>query len=463
MIFGYSPFDSLFVLGATALAAWLLIRRPVRLMAYLPSALCLYFFIPFLTLLTLWQTIPLLLLARIGLRARVFLPRSARPILGALFLIFCLSALYAFSTGTDLERAAIRSLYYLSAFALLLFSYEMSRTAEGYALFVRGFAVLGVVLALYGAYQIVAFYAGLPMRGIVRGTRGADIAFENGLLRINSLANEPKRLGYVMFVSALACFALAAEQTGKPRRRYHVAGAGVLAISITTFAGSYFLAIALFLAACAILYPIRMQAWLVPGAGALLLAFALGYGQPIAETIQHGVERRVAEIEVGLEGQRVYRQELYAQDYFFEHPWQIATGVGIGQYYKVLNREYGPGAGYGDGGSLVPMNSTFFELTFDFGAIGALLFYSGLIGLILQLWRNGQVFLTLALLFLTVQSLTILTQLYVALFVGVSLGQLQNAPRHAPRRAARFSFPNRSFEPVTKRSAARTPSDPPVL
>ena len=70
------------------------------------------------------------------------------------------------------------------------------------------------------------------------------------------------------------------------------------------------------------------------------------------------------------------------------------------------------------------MNSNFLELVFDMGLIAAALIYGGLIFLIFKLRRAGETFLSLSLLFLLAQSLTILNLLYLALFSGIAMGQL---------------------------------------
>ena len=426
MVFGYTILDPIVVLSGTAYAGYLLLKRPVQLMAFLPLALSVYFFIPLATYLTLWQTVPLLLIGRLLFVRRVRLSADARPIFGALVILFVASLAYALVSGADPTRAIIRAMYYLSAFALFLFAYEMTLKPEGYSLFVRGFVVVAILYGIYGAYQIVAFYGGLPMRGIVYGPNSSGlIAQEYGLPRINSLANEPKRLGYVMFVGALACFTLAREKSGVARRRLMAASGLSLGISLMTFSGSYFLAVALFIACALFLYPLGVPRFVLAGSLVAAMAVTLGYGDQIGEVLQHGFERRMAEVEVGLDGRFVYRQEFFANDYIERYPIQAVTGVGVGQYYSVLNREYGEGVGYSEKGGLVPLNSNLFEIAFDVSGIAAGLLYGALGVLTLRLHRRRFVFLSLALLFLLIQSLTIQTLLYLAIVAGVGVAQLR--------------------------------------
>jgi len=439
MVFGYTPFDPVVVLLGTIYAAYILTTRPVRLMGFLPLALSLYFFVPLVSYLTLWRTVPLLLLGRLLYVGRLRLSAAARPFFGALVILFGASLAYAIAYGADTERAVIRGIYYLSAIALFLFSYEMGRKQEGYELFVRGFVWVGILYAAYGVYQILAFYTGLPVRGIVYGPNSSGlIPVEGGIPRINSLANEPKRLGYVLFLAAMACVTLGLEQIGKTRLRYMVAAISIFLISVMTFSGSYFLAIALFAACATLLYPAKLLRFSLVG---LLIAGMLSAVQPenrIISVIEDGIERRSAEVERGLDGAVVYRQEFFANDYLARHPKQALTGVGVGQYYRVLNRFYGTGVGYNERGALAPLNSTLLELTLDLSGVAAIIFYFGIAALILQLRRRRFHFLALALLFLALQSLTITTLLYMSAVAGVALGQVSTAGslRRSGRRAS---------------------------
>ena len=425
MVFGYTPLDPLVVLWGTLLASWYLSHNAVKLICFMPTALSLWFFVPLVTNLTLWQTVPLLLTGRVLLKGGLRLPRFARPVVIVVAICFVLSAGYALAAGADETRALIRILYYLGIFATLAFAYEMGRRPEAYEILLKGLVVMGIVYAVYGAYQIVAFYTGLPVRGIVYSSSGGSImAFEGGLLRINSLTNEPKRLGYVLFLAAMACVFLARMRDARRARQLRWAAVGIFVISIMTFAGSYFIAIALFGLGVLLLYPSRATIYIF---GAVTIAIGVSVVVPdlgILEALQHGYERRMAEIEVGVDGTVVYRQEFFAWDYLANNPLSYLTGVGVGQYYSVLNKAYGVGAGYNEFGGLMPLNSNFLEMIFDLGVIAVVLVYGGLMFLIFRLRRTGETFFCLSLLFLAAQSLTILNLLYVALFAGVAMGRL---------------------------------------
>lgn len=441
MIFGYTPLDPIVVLAGTLLAIWYIAKDAVRLIGFMPTALSIWFFVPTITNLTLWQIVPLLLTGRALIRRGTRLPQFAEPVIVFLAIFFVLSVVYALVSGAESTRVLIRSLYYIGLFAIFIFACEMGRRPEAYEILLKGLVAMGTIYAAYGVYQIAAFYMGLPVRGIVYNAGGEGImAFEAGLLRINSFANEPKRLGYVLFLAALACLFLAQMRGVRRAQQLRWTAVGILAVSIMTFAGSYFTAVALFGLGALLVYPSRATAYavgaLVAVAGVAVLFPDLG----ILDALQYGYDRRIEEIEVGLDGTVVYRQEIFAIDYLANKPVSIFTGVGVGQYYSILSETYGVVAGYDQFGGLRPLNSNLLELIFDLGIVATALIYGGVALLIVQLRRAREVFMCVSLIFLVAQSFSIITLLYIALFAGFAVGRLegrQGIGRQIVRRASR--------------------------
>jgi hypothetical protein len=362
-------------------------------------------------------------MGRILWKLRAGIAHFARPALTFILILFVASSGYALFLGADQTRALIRIIFYLGVFSILFFCYEMGRRPDCYDILLKGVAITGIIFALYGLYQLIAVNIGLPVRLIVRGTEQISFADEGGILRVNSFASEPKRLGYILFLGFIACLFLANQKPAQASK-WKWSAYGTLAISILTFSGSYFLAIVLFGMAALILYPFRSRKFvflMVPiFVGIILLIPDLG----VSEAIQDGYERRSAEIEVGLDGIRVYRQEFFAWDYLARYPKSIFSGVGMGQYYSIFFQEYGEGAGFNDFGGLIPLNSTLLETLFDLSGIGAALIYLSTIALILKLRQAGETFLCLSLLFVTIQSFTILTLPFMALFAGIGIARL---------------------------------------
>lgn len=426
MVFGYSWLDPLVVLWGTVVTVYLLARKPIKLMLYLPAFLSLYFFVPFISQLTLFQIVPTLILVGIFFKGGFPLPKQGRFTLLVLVCIFYAQLSFAFlQGGEDINRIILRGIYYLGIFALFLYSWQYCRDEEGYYFLLKGAALIAVIHAAYGLYQIIALPTGLPVRGIVRGLSGAQMAYEGEYLRINGLASEPKRLAYVLALGAMALFELSRHSAEMYRLLMTFAGAAILAISIMTFSGSYFMALAVLIIATFALYPkavrflfIAIIVWSVT------VPIYLSRYVSLFDTLVDSYERRSEEVDVGLDGFKVYRQEFYAHDYIINNPADTILGLGIGRYNFVLNKEYGDGVGYAGSGTLVPLNSNFIEMVFDLGVPATLIFYGALLFLILRLYRRREPFLVLVLLFLAIQSFSILVLQFLAVFMGAALAKL---------------------------------------
>ena len=424
-MFGYTQFDPLVVVGGTLLAVWYLQKAPVKLVSLMPAALSLWFFVPLITNLTLWQTIPMLLAGRLILKGRLFLPRNVQPVTLLLLAVFCLSVGFAIFAGSDTVRVLLRVVYYAGAFATFVFAYELGRRSDSHEALLKGFVVIGIVYAVYGVYQIIAFYADLPVRGIVYNDSGRGIiATQAGLPRINSLANEPKRLGFVLFLSSVACVWLARTYRSRTAKWLRWAAGGIFALSIATFSSSYFLALVLSGLALLFLYPTGLTAkqLLALSVAAVLVLF--GFGGEILLAIEENLSSRATEVRLGLDNTVVYRQEIFAWDYVSKNPMTLLTGVGVGQYYYVLRDAYGVGVGINEYGGLVPINSNFVELIFDLGGVATILIYVGLAFVVVRLRLEKQTFYCVTLLFLVFQSLFLLNLLYIGLMAGLALGKL---------------------------------------
>lgn len=433
MPIGYTLIDPFVVICGTAFALFLVLRSPVKLIFWTPAALSFYFFIPFVTLLTLWQTVPLIMAARAFVKRRVAAASFAQPVFLAMIVATVFAGIFALLLGADKTRAGIRFLYYFGLFGLASFAYEMGRKRAGYPLLIKGLAITGVALAAYGVYQVFALQTGLPFRAIVRGIHLNDVAFEGSFMRINSLANEPKRLGYVLMVCALACW-FWGQSFNNNKLGFKVAAVFVLSVSIFTFSGSYFFSIAIFVVLASIMYV--SNAIIYIGGTCVLFALASVVAPELVlyDVLIEGLERRLNEVDVGLDGEVVYRQEFFAWDYMQNNISDVPFGLGLGQYYSTLADAYGFGVGLSETGRLLPINSSFLEMILDLGGVATGIFYGSMIILTLTLRRKGEHFLCLALLFLVIQSFTIVTLHFMILISCVGLARLQNRAARAQRK-----------------------------
>ena len=425
MIFGYTLLDPVFVMLGSMGAMYLLLARPNRLMLYLPGALSVYAFVPFVSLLTLAEIVPMLILLTTMVRGRIDIPRRVRLGFAILVAIFVLELTFGLgAASTDMERTLMRSMQYVGLLMLFLFSLNSCRDERTYRLLVRGAAIIAAIHAIYGLYQFIAAPTGLPMRGILRGTEGAQAAMEGIFLRINGFASEPKRLGYVLAVGALAFFELARHSTGTRRTRLRQMGIGVLAISLLTFSGSYYLALALMGTVLVVLYPRFLKSVAALSLlGAMTIPIFPEPAEKLWVAISSGYERRAEEVDVGLDGQIVYRQEFYAEEYLSRNIGVALTGVGIGRANTVLHNEFGDGAGY-NGDAPLPLNSAVLQILFDLGGPAILIIYGTLLALIWRAWRRREIFLMLVLVLLGMQSLSIQVLQFMAIFMGAALARM---------------------------------------
>ncbi|MDP2738101.1 MAG: hypothetical protein Q8O82_05145 [Pseudorhodobacter sp.] len=423
MLYGYSFLDPLVVISGSLLAIRLIATNPIRLVGFLPAALSLYFFIPTVTLLTLWQIVPMMLIARAFLQGRIAFPASLKPIFALFAFALLISAGYGYFAGNDANRSLLRLVYYLGIMGLMAFGYEMGRRPESYDALVRGFAVIASVYAVYGVYQIIALHFGLPFRGIVYGKDGVGFPVIQGLPRINALANEPKRLGFVLFVGALAFFELAGSGSAHRRKQRIFYGVMTLLVSVLTLSTSYFVAVAMLAVGALVLYPDRAVRILPLIVLVLVVALPIGAQFGLLDIVVQIAESRTSEFTLGTDASIVYRQEFFGQEYIVEHPWRFFGGVGLGQYFSVLFSEFGPGVGYTEAGGLAPFNSVFLEIIYDLGGVLAIMFYALMGTLVLKLKRTGMDFLALTLLFLMLQSISIQTLQFMALVGGIGLGR----------------------------------------
>jgi hypothetical protein len=456
MASGFGAIDYVVVASIALCAAYLLSTRPALLLVLLPLFVTVDFFVPVATQLTPSRFVPMMLGAWLLLGSR----RSMRTneaiwlIPGATMLLLSLAcALLEADSGL---RPILRTLHYLNLYFLFLFTVRVSRDERALRSLLWGLVLAGAAHGGYAAYQLLAYNLGLPYRGIVYGASGAGgTALAAGeAFRINGLADEPKRLGYVLFAATLAC--LHFTPMLPVRRRVIVAAIALTCstLSLLTFSVSYYLSVALALALIAATSPRAIRHLLF---GALvLLAAASVFPQAIdrqSARMLAMLEARSAEVAAGLDSEVVYRQEFYANDFLRTHPEAAITGVGIGRYNRVLNDAYGTGVGYGPGGAVRPLNSQVLEIVLDLGAAGLVLFYGTLAAIILALGtRNAiEVALRSLLIFLAVQSLTIQDLQLTAIVMATSVACIRMRRRASVHPAPAFAGPPVQAAPRAER------------
>ena len=432
MPFGHGPFDYVVVAIVTIWTVRLLIVSPHRLLLWLPTFLTIDFFIPLGTQLTPSRILPLIIGVWLLQRGWLNPVRAQAPYVLSIAAVLGASVMYALLAGDAGTRPVFRALHYLGLGFVFLFVYRAATKEDHIGLILWGFVLAGLVHGLHSIYQVIAFNTGLPFRAIVYSATGFAAPVTEFGLRVNGLADEPKRLGYILFaaVIALGYLGLSRQKTfkalplGKWSRAFQwlpllaLTVGALLSISLLTFSGSYIAAVGIVVIVLALTFSARMIAL---GGLALVGLFAASLYTPetvtgYQQTFMRLTESRLVEFDQGLDANKVYRQEFFAQELVNDDPFLLVHGVGLGRYNIVFYRAFGAGAGYGAFGSIAPLNSQLYEVGFDLGLPGLLLMYVGGLALVARTGRATALAYALStiLLFLIVQSLFIENKMYLS-------------------------------------------------
>lgn len=459
MPFGFGILDYVVVTLIVISTTYMLARAPQRLLLWLPTFLTIDFFIPLMTQVTPSRLVPFMLGGWLILSRKAKL-RSYHTLPTLLFLaVLALSVVYSLEVGDAGTRPLFRAAHYIGLLFLFAFLISILKNDEHIEMALWGLFLAGLIHGGHALYQLFASYTGLPFRGIVYGVGSEGVtALTAAGMRVNGLADEPKRLGYILFAAALAATYFAFRRStssavipsGTLQRLFRnkgllLATAGLcLVMSLLTYSGSYFFAAAVVLLILLATFSTRTLSYVVLGGVLALLAIAAfpekfdQYQSALTKLL----EARTQELESGLEAKRVYRQEFFAREYVNEAPSSLVFGVGIGRYNRVLADRFGEGAGYGLYGGIMPLNSQFYEIGFDLGAVGLLLLYAGGAVLVLRIGRRTlrAYVVSTILLFLIVQSLTVEDK-HLLVFVA-ALGSALIWQRAAIRQAQAQVVPN---------------------
>ena len=379
MVSGFGIIDYVVVFASFLLTAYLLITEPKRLLWCLPTLVTIDFFIPLISQLTPGRLVPLMIAGWWIYSGRLPVRRPIDRWLMVGAGIILVSTVGGMAMGDSGMRPLIRSLNYINLLILCGFTWQFGVKKGGVKMLFQGFAIAGLIHGFYSMYQMLAYRMGVPYRGIVYDASGGvgGGGMQEGGFRINGFADEPKRLGLVLLAGTISLLYLAAREKSLTRKPL-IQGVAVLIllVSLFTFSTSY-------LAALLIWFPVMMlvsrRSWKYGVGLAAVMAFLMlvkadTVGNYVKDQ-QELMDQREKEMELRLDANKVYRQEFFAEDYLKMKPLTAVTGVGMGRYYEVLNKNYGMGAGMGFDGSLMPFNSQPLELMYDTGILGLLLVY----------------------------------------------------------------------------------------
>ena len=469
MVSGFGMIDYVVVLLTLGLTAYFLATRPERLLLFLPAFLTIDFFIPLGSQLTPSRLVPLMICIWALVNYETIRKGRYSSWIAAAFAIILISFLYAVICGDAGIRPGLRALNYINLVLVFLFALSTVKDQRTFLWAAWGLAIAGMLHGGYSVYQIIAHETGLPFRGIVYDESGLGIAVElAGGFRVNGLADEPKRLGYILFIAAIAAAALLTMRPPARQRQLLIATALVsLGVSLLTYSTSYYFTVGIwillyFLASVWARKLVLVSAIMAVGV-LLITPSAL---TTVSDRFSQIVDERSEEVSQGLDARFVYRQEFYAQELLKDDPILAITGVGIGRYNRVIQQEYGAGAGYGLEGSIMPLNSQVLEVVLDLGLPGLLLLYGSAAALIWQLGRQGQqrVLVGGMVSFLAIQSVMVGNLPYLAFAMGLAaafLGLSESRKRSGPPvRLARTPRQNAALIPGRETAAQSGPREP---
>lgn len=383
-VFGYGFIDYLVVIGFVIATVYVAMTNPQNIIYILPAAGSLWFFVDFITMITPIKVVPALFILFTLPRRRNYLSLKGDYWAQAMVLLFCVYAIVGliytlsfdgFESYSPYKRVVIQFMTYINQlFIYLILKREIKKSTD-LSKFFKIFIATTTILCIYGIYQIIAFQYGLPFRGIVYSAEKTGIAYDqfNNFFRLNSLANEPKRLGNILVLGILMILAV--------REKYSMLKLVLLIIlhivcGFMTYSTTFFLLVG---ALVPFLYILSFKDILLKGYRRFTLVLLI-CSIPILLLFRDKFEtiydaRVVEQIEKAQNEKSEYL-DRFAIDYFQQEWTGFVWGYGMGNYNFILAKETGEGiTSYG----LDIINSGVLNLLYDFGYLGTALFLYPLI------------------------------------------------------------------------------------
>ena len=385
-LIGHGILDYIVVFGFILYALFAAFTKTERILNILPAALSFFFFIEVGPRLTPDKLIPAVFLFAVFIRKGwSYFNRSGSQLytwaLAFFFVLLFSTFIGAFYNSYFSDRVSsphlstrlfIQVVSYTNAlFIFLIVRVECARK-EARDKLLKSIVSTTTILTIYGFYQYIANAYGLPFRGIVYSAGEVGTAsvktIDELIFRVNSFANEPKRLTYFIVLGALILIKFKSfyyQKMGAITTWLLIAGHFV--ILWWTYSTSIYFIMSIFLGGLLIYsifvnYNQRMISTLV----LVAIVGVAGYFYQ-KQAIDELYEVRVVE---QLEYEEV-RQEFYGWDYIKKFPGKTIIGHGPGIYNFALADEFpGKGGISYNGLFLKPLNSALMVYLFDLGLIG---------------------------------------------------------------------------------------------
>lgn len=373
------------------------LTKPHRILYILPASLSFFFFIEIGPRLTPDKLVPAIFIVftifNKGIGYFFNNERPKRWLLIVFLLILLSSIIGAVSTSYYANhlkssfintRLIIQLIGYTNYILIFIIARKECGNPDGKRRLITSFFATTIILCLYGVYQYYANEFGWPYRGIVYSANksgfGGFSSAKDLIFRVNSFANEPKRLTYFILIGII----INLKYFQEIRSRIGLLFTALLlvlhfVILWLTYSTSIYFASALFLVF--LIYYLFFISFDKKLSTILITVVSIS---AITLFIKRDYIQRIYSIRVEeqLENDEI-RAEVYGQKYLLENPDQFLFGFGPGMYNFVLAKRYPGKAGILNNGTyIVPFNSDIIIFLFDFGFIGLIIMLHPFISII---------------------------------------------------------------------------------
>lgn len=401
-VIGHGVIDYIVVFGFIIYAIYAGFTKPHRILYILPACLSFFFFIEVGPRLTPDKLVPAVFIvstiARRGISYYQNTVRQQSWIILVLLMVISSTIIGSFYTNYYSNyltspfvdtRLIIQVIGYFNYMLIFVIVRKECSKIYGVSRLVKSFLITTSILCAYGIYQYFANEFGLPFRGIVynegRVGFGGFSNSEDLIFRVNSLANEPKRLTYFLVIGILIILNYFKDIRNK-------IGFVPLLIALVahflvlwwTYSTSIYLAIAVFIVLL-LLYSIlgNYNSRIVR----YILLFVVIGGVVFVKEKDYLNEIYYYRVEEQLNNETI-RSEVYGQEFLVNNPAMLVMGLGPGIYNLALAKEYPGKTGIVNNGNfLVPFNSDILTFIYDFGFVGFLILFSPFLRIVID--RNN--------------------------------------------------------------------------
>ena len=432
-VLGHGIIDYIVIFVFALYSFYVGMNKQYKIIYILPAALTFYFFVNWGTLLTPIKIVPFFFLMGSLFKGNfnsyisyLFENSWIRLFIIVLFVSLVIGLLFSMFFDIDnyrgypiMKRLFIQLTSYVNCALIYVIMRNILTDERIIYEFYRAYIITTTILCIYGFYQVLAVELNLPYRGVVYSEGKQLGVYMGDTFRINSLTNEPKRYSYMVFMTVVLLLEISSE---KLRISKHV---WIFLIVIhfinayLTLSTSFFFAITIFVVAILLLsshfrqlIPIRKK--IVVGV-VIVSVIALFNMDKVRTLYENRIEEQMTQVDGTNEN--YIRLEVFGFELLGEKPLLNLSGVGLGNYNFILQKE--KGVGITGRATLASLNSGVLTYIFDFGIIGVFLLFVSPIFFVVRQIKYKKLEGGLSFLFIIICSLFLNTTFFLFAFMGV--------------------------------------------